>query len=134
MALLARQGKPPPFPEYEADGACYPDLQSIPQVPGSFIDDAVVSLFISLFRAAGTDDTDLTLVQPRVTSGKSLITFGVAVIYDLDTPIRLKASKSLRVFRDLLIHLGGDAKPVPKIITDIQDLWVLYLPKDTDDG
>ena len=134
MALLTCQGKPPPLPENETDGTCYPDLQVISQVPGSFIDDAVVSFFISFFRGASTDDADLAFVQPGITLGKLLRMFDVTVLYDLDTPIHLKASKSLRIFRDLFIYLRGDAEPVPKIITDIQDFWVLYLPKDTDDG
>ena len=134
MALLTCQGKPPPLPENETDGTCYPDLQVISQVPGSFIDDAVVSFFIPLFRGASTDDADLAFVQPGITPGKLLRAFGVAVLYDLDTPILLKASESLRIFRDLFVYLRGDAEPVPKIITDIQDFWILYLPKDTDDG
>ena len=132
--LPTSQGKHLFFPEYEPDGACDSDLQVLPQVSGSFIDDAVISLVVLLFGNSCTEDTEFSFVQPGVAFSELLAAFSVAVLYDLNVPVRFKVPKRLRVFRDLLVYLRGDAKPVPKIITDIQDFWVLYLPKDTDDG
>jgi len=132
--LPASQGKHLFFPENEPDGACDSDLQVLPQVSGSLIDDAVISLFVLLFGNSCTEDTEFSFVQPGVAFSEVLVAFSVAVPYDLNVPVRFKVPESLGVFRDLLVHLRGDAEPVPKTFTNIQNFWIPYFSEDADDG
>lgn len=107
--LPASQGKHLFFPEYEPDGACDSDLQVLPQISGSFIDDAVISLVVLLFGNSCTENTEFSFVQPGVAFSELLAAFSVTVLYDLNIPVRFKVPESLGVFRDLLVHLRGDA-------------------------
>lgn len=134
MTLPTCQGKPLFFPEYEPDSARHPDLQFVPQVPGSFIDDAITPLFVLLYGNSCTEDTEFPFVQPGVAFGEPFAAFSVAILYDLNVPVRFKVLKRLRVLHDLLVHLRGDAEAVPKTFAGIQNFWVLYFAEYADDG
>jgi hypothetical protein len=73
-------------------------------------------------------------VQPGVAFSELLVTFSVAVLYELIVPVRFKVLKRLRVLHDLLVHLRGDAEAVPKTFAGIQNFWVLYFAEYADDG
>ena len=112
----------------------HPNLQFIPQVPGPFIDDAITPLFVLLYGNAGTEDTEFPFVQPGVAFSELLVTFSVAIRYDLNIPLRFKMLKCLGILHDLLVHLRGDTEPVPKIFAGIQNFRILYFAEYADNG
>ena len=65
----------------------YPDLQVLPQVSGSIIDDAVISLVLLLSGNSCTGETEFSFVQPGVAFGEVLAAFSVAVFLKLPVAV-----------------------------------------------